>query len=662
MSFLRNLGQRTPRGKGPWERRLLLWIVGAVVFAAVSITAAYHFDQFTEGDFFCGKLCHPNRPEFVTHEVSAHAHVECGICHVGPGLWPKVEAKIFGVGELVSLITNSYHRPIELPVERMRPVEDTCGQCHWPELSDQDLAHRIPAFALDEGSSETRTDLTVRVNPSIEEGVSGAHWHVENPVEYISFDRLGQDVAWVGVMLDGELVDYQAEGVIISPEQLERLPRQQLDCLDCHNRATHVYRKPERVLDEALAEGTIDPDLPFVKREGLALLSASYPTQEEGLEAMADLEAFYGSEYPNVASSQTQAIEQAVEELREIYQQTTFPSMNLTWDSYPDNLGHLDFPGCFRCHDGEHLDEQGEPIPYNCTLCHSVPVAVQPDQAPSAALAWSVVAQTLEKPAFHREASFMLDHRILADETCADCHGPIEYGTDNSGFCANGACHAQEWSGTVLAAAFVHPVELVGNHAQALCSACHQGETEPSLDDCAGCHQPPSEPHYGSACATCHTPRGWEASANAWLVGIPLAPHGIDAAMDCLDCHGEGGSNAVPASHAGIPPQSCVDCHEGLPAAMIPKIPHSVGEVNSCQACHGEGQLKPSSDLHQEVPADSCLACHEGGPTKDAPTIPHIVEGRDFCLTCHGRDKLAPAPRSHEGWANDFCLLCHQPS
>jgi hypothetical protein len=663
MGILRNLGQRILDGKRPKLRRALVWIVGAVVFAAISVTAAYYFDVVTEGDWFCGKLCHPNNPEYVTHEVSPHAHVECGHCHVGPGLWPKVEAKIFGVGELISLATNSYERPIELPVERMRPVEDTCGQCHWPELSDEDLVQRIPAFALDEGNSESRTDLTVRVNaeaPDEAPGKSGAHWHVENPVEYISFDHIGQDIAWASYVQDGQLVEYQAQGVSLSPEQLERLPRRQLDCLDCHNRATHVYRKPERVLDEKLAAAQIDPDLPFVKREGLELLSASYPTKEDGLEAMGGLEAFYRSEYPDVASAKAQAIQQAVEELREIYTLTTFPAMNLTWDSYPDNIGHVDFPGCFRCHDGEHLDAGGEPIPYNCTLCHSVPVTVQEGQSPTAALAWSVAGQALEKPASHLESSFVSEHRILADDGCADCHGPIQYGTDNSSFCANGACHGQVWEGTVMAAAFVHPVELEGKHAQAACSDCHLGEREPALDDCSTCHTRPSPLHYSTECAACHTPRGWEESASSWLIGAPSSPHRVDAAIDCLACHGEGTANAIPASHAGIPSQSCASCHEGVSALV--QVPHIVGPADSCQDCHGEGPLKPASALHQGIPGDSCLTCHEGGPVADATLIPHVVEGRGRCLTCHARDEVAPAPKSHEGWPDDYCLLCHQAS
>jgi hypothetical protein len=544
----------------------------------------------------------------------------------------------------------------------MRPVEDTCGQCHWPELADEDLLHRIPAFALDEGNSETRTDLVVRINPGEGQGDNGAHWHVENRVEYIALDHLGQDVAWVGSMQDGQLVEYQASDVNISPEQIERLPRRQLDCLDCHNRSTHVFRKPERVLDEALAAGRIDPALPFVKREGLKLLSASYPTKEEGLEAMAGLEAFYRSDYPDVASSQAQAIEQAIEELREIYTHTSFPSMNLTWDSYPDNRGHTDFPGCFRCHDGEHLNAQDEPISFNCTLCHSAPITVQPEQAPDAALAWSIAGQAIEKPASHLDADFGLEHRVLANDACAECHGPIEYGTDNSSFCANGACHAQEWTGTVLAAAFVHPVELEGQHAEALCSACHQGESEPSLADCTACHLPPSTSHYGTDCAACHTPRGWEESGNAWLIRTPSSPHRVDAAMDCLACHSEGDTKAIPASHASISSQACASCHEGLSVTALVKVPHAVDGADSCQACHAEGPLKPESALHQGIPADSCLYCHEEESLEDVPTIPHIVEGRGRCLTCHARDNLAPVPRSHEGRDNESCLLCHQAS
>jgi hypothetical protein len=289
-----------------------------------------------------------------------------------------------------------------------------------------------------------------------------------------------------------------------------------------------------------------------------------------------------------------------------------------------------------------------------------VPVTVQPEQAPNAALAWSVAGQALEKPASHLAASFISDHRILANESCADCHGPIEYGTDNSSFCANGACHAQEWTETVLAATFVHPVELVGNHEQAACSDCHQGEREPAIEDCTTCHLPPSEPHYGTACAECHTPRGWQESANSWLIGAPSTPHAVDAAMDCLACHAEGSAKAIPASHAGIPSSSCASCHEGV--SPLVQIPHRVGDADTCQACHGQGPLEPASVLHQGIPTDSCLYCHEGGPVRDATPIPHVVEDRGRCLTCHDQDELAPAPSSHEGWTNEFCLLCHEAS
>jgi hypothetical protein len=435
-----------------------------------------------------------------------------------------------------------------------------------------------------------------------------------------------------------------------------------LDCLDCHNRATHIFYNPEELLDEALARGEIDSSLPFVKREGQKLLSEPYPTQEAGVEAMEKLRDFYSSEYPGVASGQSEAIDDAVDVLKEIYHRTTFPEMNLNWESYPNNIGHTDSPGCFRCHDGEHVDAQGEPISQNCTLCHSVPVTTVPGQDPDLALAWNAAGQVLEKPDSHRDASFIRDHRILADDSCAECHGPIEYGTDNSSFCANGACHDQEWPETALAARFVHPVELVGQHAQANCADCHQGVREPVLEDCTACHQPPSGPHYGTECTECHTPRGWEESAVSWVREAPSSPHQVEASMDCLACHAEGGLKAIPASHEGIPSPSCLSCHESVSTIEMPPIPHTVGQADTCQACHGEGQLALGSAIHEEIPGDSCLYCHESGPLREAPAIPHIVEGRDGCLACHGEGKLKPVPPNHKGWSNEFCLLCHQAS
>jgi predicted CXXCH cytochrome family protein len=359
-----------------------------------------------------------------------------------------------------------------------------------------------------------------------------------------------------------------------------------------------------------MAAGRIDPDLPYVKREAMELFSASYDTQEAGLAAMADLAQFYRSEYPDVYAEREGAIEEAVSTLKEIYGHTTFPRMNLTWDFYPNNLGHTDYPGCFRCHDGEHLNAQEESIANNCALCHSAPIVHEGDDGVAPSVIASAVLD-IERPDSHFEASFLWDHRIVVDDSCADCHGAIEYGTDNTSFCANGICHGQDWPEPAAAMDFEHPVQLLGGHADASCNECHQADDELESDDCAACHQPPEMPHFGAVCSSCHTPFGWEESAAAWTAVISSIPHQVMPELDCMTCHTDGPATGVPDNHAPFPD-------------------------------------------------DSCLACHDSVWESGTLLVPHIVEGRDSCLVCHDEGELSPVPPSHDGWPNGSCLLCHE--
>ena len=613
MSVLRNLGQTQQSApRGPWERRVLLWIIGIVVGAVVVIVAAYHLDAYTEGKEFCGLLCHPNHPQYVTHEVSAHAKVECGVCHVGPGLTPKVVAKIYGVGELVSLITNSYERPIEPPVKRLRPAEEICEQCHWADKPYADRLHLVSAFAEDEENTETRTQYKVRIRAGDGQR-PGAHWHTENVVWYVALDPVKQHIPWAAVQEGDEVIAYRDQNASLSANELEALPRRQMDCLDCHSRPAHDFRNPAELLDEAIAEGRVDRELPFVKREGLKLLSGSHPTQEAGIQAMEDLHSFYRTQYADLYAQKQVAVAQAVAELQRIYRESVFPEMNLTWEVYPNNIGHADLAGCFRCHDGKHVNAQEEPIPANCTTCHSVPIISGAGQAVAGELLMSQVASK-PAPASHLSPTFRWEHRLLANDSCSECHGSIRYGDDNSGFCANGACHGQEWAETFQEASFEHPIQLLGSHAEQTCNECHQGTEPPSLGNCASCHEPPAEPrpHYGTECAQCHTPFGWRDSAAAWLAVISTIPHRVDATMDCRSCHAEGGMAPIPDNHATFASSTCLRCHEGSSAAMR------------------------------------------------APKIPHVIEGRAACLVCHKEDGLKPVPADHQGRTNESCLLCHE--
>ena len=490
MSGLRNLGKQFSERHAWKVRRLVFWGAIVVVSAVVVVAAAFYFDEFAEGDWFCGVLCHPNRPQGIAHEESPHASVECGTCHIGPGLWPKIEAKIFGVGELVKLIGNTYERPIEPPVERLKPADVMCEQCHWPEKEYPERVYLISRFAEDEGNTETQTILSVYIGDVNQAGAAGAHWHVENTVWYASTDELHQEIPWVAVEEeDGTLVEYIDRGSDLSVDELRALSREEMDCLDCHNRAAHQFRNPELVLNEALADGRIDAELPFVKREAMALLSGSYPSQEEGIERMAGLADFYRSEYPTTYESMSAKVESAVVTLKEIYHTTVFPDMNLTWDVYDDNLGHSsESPGCFRCHDGGHVAPVGDSIPQDCTTCHSLPrVAVGEPEDPSTVVAVSSSQST---------DAAVIPHPTEETPECLTCHGesggnpgPESHAVYPEGSCGN--CHAA--AEVILSPDIPHTTQGMEQ-----CLSCHQEGT--------GMPVPPPS-HAGiadQACTACH--------------------------------------------------------------------------------------------------------------------------------------------------------------
>jgi hypothetical protein len=488
MSRLRNLGKAFGAGKGPWERRLLLWAAGAIVFAAVVIAGAYYFDVATESDEFCGTICHANFPEYATNQVSAHANVECGTCHIGPGLVPKVAAKVYGVAEMIAQLANTYHRPIELPVARMLPADVMCEQCHSPQGAGEDEIRAISYFADDEVNTETESYLILWAGGQQE---PGAHWHVDHKVSYVARDALAQDIPWVGVMEDGEWVAYQAEDMPLTADQLSSMPRQEMDCLDCHNRTAHDFRDPERSIDEALARGRLDSSLPYLKREAAELLAASYTSRGEAMQAIAGLGQFYRSQYPEVFTAKQLSIEQAVAELQIIYSYSIFPYMNLTSDVYPDNFGHANFPGCFRCHDGQHLNEQGESIPLDCDACHSLPAVIKDGQDP--------VTLSIEDVAAQAEPIPGIPHRLDEEmDACLHCHG----------------------AGGLQPVPTTHqPIQRLLNEPCTLCHTVEPGIAAPAVshdvegrDNCLACHSeagamPVPADHTGrliESCLVCH--------------------------------------------------------------------------------------------------------------------------------------------------------------
>jgi hypothetical protein len=154
-----------------------------------------------------------------------------------------------------------------------------------------------------------------------------------------------------------------------------------MDCVDCHNRASHIYRTPQWEIDTALSDGRIDRALPFIKREGMRILTEKdYGSHDEARAGIAAaVKDFYAKNYPALAESE--AVTKAGEALGDAWAWNNFPRMKVKWNTYPNHIGHQDSPGCFRCHDNKHKTETGEKIGKKCSTCHNVVAEEESDSA-----------------------------------------------------------------------------------------------------------------------------------------------------------------------------------------------------------------------------------------------------------------------------------------
>jgi hypothetical protein len=394
----------------------------------------------------------------------------------------------------------------------------------------------ISRYLPDEKNTAKNTYLILRTGAGTREvGLGyGIHWHISNPVEYISTDEHEQDIRWVRTTLpDGRTLEYNDVTNPLSPEEVRQAEKHVMDCVDCHNRMGHPFPPPGELVHLAMDEGRLSQDLPFAKKEMVDLLRADHANREEAFSAIDEARERYEASYPKVAAESSEAIEQAYELAKEFVTRLVFDEPGVTWRDFPDHMKHKDFPGCFRCHDGKHLSADGESIRLHCNICHSIPVTLSAGDRPP-----DVPIKSIQEPPSHLDTNFMADHRFRANSACVECHGEVEFGSDDSSFCANSDCHGRAWPMVELDAAFPHPVTLEGKHADAWCHDCHSGVRNPPLE-CSGCHQPPAEPHFGGVCEDCHTPAGFgEADLGDFEHPAPL--EGGHSSLSCSSCHTAG--------------------------------------------------------------------------------------------------------------------------
>jgi nitrate/TMAO reductase-like tetraheme cytochrome c subunit len=356
------------------------FLVAGLTFANVVILSlsAYVGVEYMDSARFCGLTCHKvMSPEFTAYLDSPHSRVACVSCHIGPGAAWLVKAKIDGTRQVLAVAFNTYSRPIPSPVHTLRPARATCEQCHWPQRFSGDKLRVITKYAEDEKNTMTKTVLVLKLGGRTWQGAVGIHGrHLDDisRINYLTIDGRRELIPAVSYVDDaGKTVEYASTEVKPTPDQVKKGERRAMDCIDCHNRPTHIYQLPDRAVNQALAEGRISPDLPFIRKKSVELLKAEAPTQQAAEERIGkELTEFYRTKYPETYQSHRSLVEAAVHEVQRIYGRNVFPEMRLTWGTHPNHIGHEDSLGCFRCHDGNHKSADGKVISSDCDTCHAL--------------------------------------------------------------------------------------------------------------------------------------------------------------------------------------------------------------------------------------------------------------------------------------------------
>jgi len=358
-------------------------LVATVVNFLIVATASYHGAEYMDSPQFCGSSCHVMNPELTAYKIGSHSHVTCVECHIGAGAEAYFSAKVNGTKQLVEVsfhplaplaprLVPNYPTPIPSPVTSLRPARYTCEACHTPTRFDGDKLLVKSSFADDEQNSESQTVLILHLGGvdslSHYTGIHGVHL---GHIEYIATDPTRTTIPWVQRNNpDGTQSTYVASALNGAQPQGER---RVMDCIDCHNRAAHAFVTAEEAINNAMAVGAISPSLPFVHKEGLELLKATYSSQEEaGVKIPQQLEVFYRAQNPDVLTQKAALVKQASQELVLLYDQNVFPYMKVTWGTHPNHIGHQQYPGCFRCHDGDHVAKDSTSITQDCSACHNL--------------------------------------------------------------------------------------------------------------------------------------------------------------------------------------------------------------------------------------------------------------------------------------------------
>ena len=355
--------------------RRIAWFLLVTTFVNILIGTqlTYRAVKHMETPQFCGASCHVMNPELAAYRNSPHSRVECVECHVAPGAAGWFSSKTNGIRQLVETILKTNPKPIPSALEsnRLVPARETCENCHWPQNFAGARLRVFSKYAEDQTNTRTQTVLLMLVGGNRITGIHGAHFGPGIHIRFAAADPARQTIPWVEYRNTntGAVRTFSASDP--PSHSGKEFPKVEMQCVDCHNRPTHTFESPEHATDQALAFGQILITLPFIKKKSVELLKANYANSKDAAEKLpTELVRFYEQNFPDLYAKRRDDIQQAGRVVLGIYQRNVFPELKVSWGTYPNNLGHMDFPGCFRCHDSAHVSADGSAITQDCSSCH----------------------------------------------------------------------------------------------------------------------------------------------------------------------------------------------------------------------------------------------------------------------------------------------------
>ncbi|GAB4527470.1 MAG: hypothetical protein Fur0018_13110 [Anaerolineales bacterium] len=494
-----------PEDTSLWLKLLPYAVLG--VLTLLVFTGGSYAWEYTNTSQFCGTACHTMPPEYTTYQGSPHANVKCTSCHLAQApflsqLWHKAGE----IRHVIDINLGRYEYPIF--ATNMPSTHETCETCHAPEKISAASLEQMTRYGDDLENTPTSIYLLMKTGGGNVDGGVGPfiHWHATGKVQFLTDDPQQQHVSYVRVTLpDGSMKEFYDLSAGLTPNDIAGTYLYPVTCTTCHNRISHLIHTPAESVDIAMQEGRIATDLPEIHRKAVELLSLNYTTQQAGLNAIAKLEDYYRQKYPSLWGARANDIRQAVTAIQEIFVGTNFPEQALNAQTHPNNLGHKDFPGCFRCHDGQHLTQTGEAIPYACDTCHAIPAVVDGEPT-SVTLSLNVDP----RPPSHSNSLWPALHGQAMDQSCAVCHPPTNPETDytklngkppaDGSFCGNTACHQSVWKYAGWDAPELKPVlaralYILQNTSPYLLDGAprtYEGAFKAIFDGrCIGCHSGP---------------------------------------------------------------------------------------------------------------------------------------------------------------------------